>query len=110
MKRIMLTTLLLVLSSTTLFCEYEERVPKTATIDSLTLNAIRDACHPNSGHSNYDVVLRNYWCNYISITDTLNRDDMLANERYDDFSTYDYSREAFWGAVGIGYDILKLET
>jgi hypothetical protein len=86
--------------ATGLFAEYEDRVPRTKTItDSTLLNSIRDACHPNSGHTGYDPMIRQYWCDYINITDTIRYFDENG-ERIETFNTGTYLKEAFWGAIG----------
>jgi hypothetical protein len=63
------------------------------------LNSIRDACHPNSGHTSYDPMIRQYWCDYINITDTIRYFDE-SGERGETFGTTTYLEEAFWGVIG----------
>ena len=100
MKKIILTALFIGVCATIVYGEYENCVPRTATIDSLTLNSIRNASHPNSNHDGYDVVMRKYWCDYISITDTLFIENFPIYERFNGFNTFEYTKEALWGAIG----------
>jgi len=88
--------LLLMLSVTLVFAEYENLVAHTATIDSLTLHSIRDACHPNDSHANYAPIMRQWWCHYLAIPDTLERYEET-DVRSETFGTNDYLKEALWG-------------
>ena len=97
---IILFVSLFVFVATGLFAEYEDRVSGTKTIaDSTLLNSIRDASHPNSGHTGYTQIMRQYWIDYLNIPDTLRYLDE-SGERGETFNTGTYVRESFWGAIG----------
>lgn len=95
MKTIIILLVILLLC-VNIYAQYEGRVPRTATIDSLSLYSIRTATHPGSYT---DDLMRYYWLKYIGEpTDSLLFDDREDRTEY--FKTDVYAKEAFWGAIG----------